>query len=279
MDDVLILGCGYLGRRLAALWQAEGRRVLATTRSAARAEELKAAGVVPLVCDLTDQTTLTALPRVETTIWCAAPARTAGTSLRTFYVGGLENVLAGLPAPDRFLYVSSTSVYGQCHGEEVDEDAVTEPAEESGRALLEAEELLRQRQPRALVLRFAGIYGPGRLLREQTLRAGEPLPGDPDGWLNLIHVDDGAAAVRVAAAKGRPGAIYNISDGRPVRRHAFFTRLAEVLGVPPPRFGPAPPAQAGRRIVNRRLRLELGMELRYPSFEEGLLQKRRKEEG
>lgn len=270
MRDVLILGYGYLGRRLAALWLAEGRRVLATTRSLTRAEELRAAGVVPVVCDVTDPATLTALPEVATAVWCVGPDRSTGTGLRELYVGGLGNVLARLPAPGRFLHISSTSVYGQRHGEEVDEDAATEPVEESGRVLLEAEELLRRICPAAVVLRFAGIYGPGRLLREQTLRAGEPLPGDPDGWLNLIHLDDGAAAVLAAAERGRPGTVYNVSDGRPVCRRDFFTRLAERLGAPPPRFVPAPREQANRRIVNRRLLQELRVELCCPNFEEGL---------
>ena len=96
------------------------------------------------------------------------------------------------------MYVSSTGVYGQCHGEEVDEESATEPVEESGRVVLEAERLLHQQLPEAVILRFAGIYGPGRLLRRQAIEAGEVLVGDPEKWLNLIHVADGAAAVHAA---------------------------------------------------------------------------------
>ena len=157
----------------------------------------------------------------------------------------------------------------------MDEGAATEPAEESGRVVLEAERLLRSACPGAVVLRFAGIYGPGRLPRAAAVRAGQPLASDPGGWLNLIHADDGAEAVLAAAARAAPGAVYNVCDDRPVRRGDFDARRAELLGAPPARFvpraaGAAPHELADRRVVNRRLRQELGVRLRYPSFEEGL---------
>jgi nucleoside-diphosphate-sugar epimerase len=187
------------------------------------------------------------------------------------YVDGLGNFLASRPPPERFVYVSSTSVYGQGDGGEVGETAATEPAEEAGRVVRETERLVWSHWPDAILLRFAGIYGPGRLLRRQeSLRAGEPLAGDPERWLNLIHVDDGAAAVLAAERLGQPGRVYNVCDDRPVRRRDFFTRLAHLLGAPEPRFVPAPQDRANRRIVNRRLHDELGVRLRFPSYSEGL---------
>lgn len=195
------------------------------------------------------------------------------------YVDGLANVLAALPQPaPRFVYVSSTSVYGQTDGEDVDERATTEPQEESGKVVLEAERLLRARLPSAVILRFAGIYGPGRLMRGQAIKAGEPIVGDAEKWLNLIHVEDGAAVVVAADERAAPGSIFNVTDGVPVRRHVFYTRLAEVLGAPQPRFVPlaagaiVPPHERGhRRIVSRRMREELGVTPRYPNYEAGLL--------
>ncbi len=273
--DALIVGCGYLGRRIAALWLAQGRRVFATTRG--RADELRGLGVEPIVCDLVNGAGLDALPSVASVAYCVGFDRGSGVGQRDVYVGGLENVLTRLPAPQRFVYVSSTGVYGQCDGEEIDESAATEPAEESGRVVLEAERLLRSRLPGAIVLRFAGIYGPGRLLRRQTIEQGEPLIGDPDRWLNLIHVEDGAAAVVAAAVRGEPGAVYNVCDDRPVRRREFYMELTRLLGAPPPRFVPPAPGsplppheRTNRRILNRRLRGELGLTLRYPTYVEGL---------
>lgn len=274
MSDKLVIGCGYLGRRVAARWRAAGHRVFATTRSPARADEFQRLGLEPVLCDVLDPGSLRALPDADTA-YCVGLDRAAGVDMHTVYVDGLANMLAALDGGrGRFIYVSSTGVYAQCGGEEVDETAETEPAAESGRVVLDAERLLRAERPDAVVLRFAGIYGPGRLIREKAVRAGEALSGDPDQWLNLIHVEDGAAAVTAAAERGRPGAVYNVSDGRPVRRRDFYTRMAEVLRAPPPWF--VPPAEGAavdpvnRRIVSRRMREELGVTPRYPSYEEGL---------
>jgi nucleoside-diphosphate-sugar epimerase len=180
------------------------------------------------------------------------------------------------PTRPRLLFISSTSVYGQTNGEEVDELSPTQPREEAGQALLRAEQFLHDGWPDAVVLRFAAIYGPGRLLRSKAIQAGEPIVADPDKWLNLIHVEDGADAVLAAEARAKHSAVYNVCDGHPVRRREFYTRMAEVLAAPPPRFVlPAPDAlppheTANRRVSNRRMLDELKVKLRYPNYDEGL---------
>ena len=224
MSDKLVIGCGYLGRRVAARWRAAGSRVFAATRSRGHADEFQRSGLEPVICDVLDHSSLRALPDATVVVYCVGLDRTAGVDMRTVYVDGLANVLTALAGKrnptaggGRFVYVSSTGVYAQSDGREVDENAATEPAAESGRVVLDAERLLHQRRPDAIILRFAGIYGPGRLIREKAVRSGEPLSGDPDQWLNLIHVEDGAAAVLAALERGRPGAVYNVCDDRPVR--------------------------------------------------------------
>jgi nucleoside-diphosphate-sugar epimerase len=269
MTDRLIVGCGYLGRRVAARWRADGGRVWATTRSPRRSDELRGLGVEPIIADVLDPSTLRRLPTVATVLYCVGLDRAAGVPMRRLHVGGLGNVLDVLPAPGRLVYISSTSVYGQTGGEEVDETAATEPVEESGAVVLEAEGLLRGRLPAAVVLRFAGIYGPERLLRAQALKAGEPIGGGAEKWLNLIHVEDGAAAVLAAEARGAPGGVYNVSDGCPVRRSEFYGCLAELLGAPPPQFGPSAEG-VNRRIVSHRLRAQTGWTPRYPDCRVGL---------
>jgi nucleoside-diphosphate-sugar epimerase len=278
MADKLIIGCGYLGRRIAALWRARNHRVFATTRSTARADEWRASGLQPIVCDVMDVSSLRSLPRVESIVYCIGRDRSTEVSMRSLYVDGLANVLDALSqSTPRFLYVSSTSVYGQTEGEEVDESAATEPQEESGQVVLAAERLLRERLPSAVILRFAGIYGPGRVMRGQAIKAGEPIVGDADKWLNLIQVEDGAAAVVAADERAAAGSIYNVADGEPVRRRAFYTKLAELLGAPQPQFVPLPtgvtipPHERGqRRILSRRMREELGVRLEYANYEAGL---------
>jgi len=265
----LIIGCGYLGRVVAGLWLTEGKRVAALTRS--RGEELWALGIEPICGDVTNPATLR-LPDPDTVLYAIGLDRSAGKSMREVYVAGLMNVLDALPSSRRFIYLSSTSVYGQPGGDWVDEDSPTEPVEENGRIVWECERLLRQRMPDAIILRFAGIYGPGRLIKRAAVERGEPLPTDPQKTINLIHVEDGARAVVAAAERGRPGATYNVADGHPVTRREFYGELARILGTPPPRFEPAVADRTDRRIGNRRLREELGLDFLYPDYRAGLRQ-------
>jgi nucleoside-diphosphate-sugar epimerase len=272
--DKLIIGCGYLGRRVARLWLEHGQRVWASTRRAEGVAELRTLGLQPIVCDVLSPGTLRDLPRMSTVLYCVGFDRSADQTMRDVYVEGLRRVLDVLTAPERFIYISSTSVYGQSSGEWVDETSPTEPEEESGRIVLDAEKALR---PDAIILRFAGIYGPGRLLRRQAVESGEVIRADPERWLNLIHVDDGAAAVLATEQHARPGAVYNVCDDTPIPRRAFYERLAELLGAAAPRFEPPAPGtplppheRANRRISNRRLRDELHFAPRHVSFREGL---------
>jgi len=285
----LVIGCGYLGQRVAALWRDSGDHVFATTRHAEEANRFRAEGLEPLVCDVLDRASLTQLPQVDTVLYAVGFDRSSGATMRAVYVDGLANVLSVAHASGsgfgRFIYVSSSSVYGQSDGGWVDEESPTEPQEESGRIVLEAERTLSsfsaRRHLRALsedshiILRFGGIYGPGRLLRRAAIERGEPIIGDADKWLNLTHADDGARVILAAEARGTPGRIYNVCDGTPVRRRDFYTALARVLGAPAPRFAPptaeVPPHElANRRIRNARMMEELRPELRYPEYAAGL---------
>jgi nucleoside-diphosphate-sugar epimerase len=269
LNSSLILGCGYLGRRVAWRWVEQGRRVFALTRG--NSEQLRALGIEPIVGDVCDPATLRDLPRVNTVFYAIGLDRSSGHSMREVYVDGLANVLTALPRPERFIHVSSTSVYGQTDGGWVNEESATEPVEDSGRVVLNAERLLRERIPEAIILRFAGIYGPDRLLRKAALLRGEPLVGDCEKWLNLIHVDDGVDAVLAAEAKAEPGSTFTIADGSPVSRREFYSHWAKVLGAPPAAFEHLPePGAANRRISNDAARSRLGWSPRHSSYRDGL---------
>ena len=251
----LIVGCGYLGRRVAARWLAAGKRVVALTRGNAAA--LSELGVEPITGDVLDPPSLKTLPAAATVLYAVGMDRTAGHSMRKVYVAGLGHVLDTLPPCGRFIHISSTSVYGQTDGGWVDENSPTEPIEESGKIVLEAERLLRSKLPTAIILRFAGIYGPGRF-RKQLL-TGEPFVGDAERWVNLIHVDDGVEAVLAAESRGEPGQTYNICDDEPVTRRAFYTHLAEMLGAPQAKFDHRPePDSPNRRVSNAKAKAALG---------------------
>lgn len=266
----LIFGCGYLGRRVAALWLARGDRVAALTRR--NAETLRASGIDPIAGDVLDAASLRSLPPASMVLYSVGLDRAAGKPMRAVYVTGLANVLDALPPCDRFVYVSSTSVYAQTDGGWVNEEATTEPTEEAGAVILEAERLLRAKRPDAIVLRFAGIYGPDRLLRKQPILKGEPLSGDAEKWLNLIHVDDGASAVLAAESRGAPGETYNIADGSPVTRRDFYTQLAELLNAPEAKFDHRPePGAPNRRVDSAKAKAALGWAPKFATYREGLL--------
>lgn len=266
----LILGCGYLGSRIAKAWVERGHRVAALTRS--RPKELAALDIEPIIGDVLDFESLKRLPIASTVLYAVGFDRTAGKTMREVYVEGLRNALLAIRCLGPILFVSSTSVYGQTDGEWVDEASPTEPTEESGKIVLEAERTLREFRPDAIILRFAGIYGPGRILRRQALMNGEPLVGDAEKWLNLIQVDDGVGSVLAAEAKGKRGETYLVSDGEPVRRRDFYLYSAQVLGAPTAQFQlPTQPIlEANRRITNTKARHELGFAPRFPSYREGL---------
>lgn len=280
--DVLIIGCGYVGRRAAAAWLAAGATVAALTRSAQNAAELSAEGILPIIGDVLQPETLSALPAADLVLYAVGFDRTANHSQREVYVDGLENVLAAItPKIGRLIYLSSTSVYGQTGGEWVDEESPCQPMRANGQVCLDAEQLLARRlagedTPAAHILRLAGIYGPCRLLaRIEALKNGDPLAGNPDGFLNLIHVDDIVRAIFACRARGEAGRTYLVSDDRPVTRREYYETLAELIGAPPPQFeGGASRRHAAeslnKRCRNRRLREELQVELAYPTIATGL---------
>lgn len=276
----LVFGCGYLGSRVARRWRDAGHLVWVVTRRAERAGELAAAGLRPIVADVTRRESLAALPTADVVLYSVGRDRSSGQSLHEVYSEGLTHVLAALRENvGRLVYTSSTGVYGQSDGESVDEDSPCQPRREGGRACLAAERVLAAHElgARAIVLRLAGLYGPGRLPYAAQLRAGEPIAASGEGWLNLVHVDDAAEAVLAAAERVVPPRVLLVSDGQPVRRRDYFAELARLCGGPPPRLVDAPAGshRAARELGNKRIDptrslRELGLTLRYPSYREGL---------
>jgi nucleoside-diphosphate-sugar epimerase len=280
--STLIVGCGYLGTRVASLLVGRGERVLGTVRSLERGDLLRSLGIEPLLADVRQPGTLEALPAVDRVLYCVGSNGETGAALRALGVDGLRNVLDALTGRvGRLVYASSTGVYGAGHGDWIDEEAPTDPLHESGRVILDAEGLLRSyaedRGPTAIILRFAGLYGPDRIPRRASLLRGEPIVGDPDRPLNLVHIDDAAAAAVAALDRGRPGRIYLVSDDRPLPRREYYTLAARLLGAPTPTFllptAGSPQAlreAASKRVSNRRLRTELDVKLSFQDIYTGL---------
>lgn len=281
---VLIIGCGYVGIQVGAELVRLGHTVSGLRRQANRTPELAAAGIVPLTGDITDASSLAAIaPNFDWVVNCAAS--TSGGSAedyRRVYFEGNRHVcrcLASAPLC-KFVYTSSTGVYGQNDGSWVDEACPAEPASATGKVLLEAEEELRRAHRDtgfpAVVLRVAGIYGPGRGYYARQLQHGEArIEGDGQRFINMVHRDDVAGAIIAALEKGEPGTVYNVCDEEPVAQAELYAWLAKRLGLPMPPAVPEEEAGVRRRgvtnkrISSRRLREELGYRFLYPTFRDG----------
>ena len=272
--DILIAGCGDVGGLLAERLRDAGHRVAGLRRRAG----LLPAGIEPLAADLGEPATLAALRErhFDIVVVTSAAGRFDEDHYRRVYVEGLANLFGVLRGEPHVLLSSSTAVYHQCNGEWVDEDSPTEPHGFSGRILLQAEALLRERAAhRATVLRFGGIYGPGRerLLRE--VAAGIGCAREPVRYTNRIHREDCAGILQFLVGRLLRGQalapLYLGVDSEPAPmwevRHWIAAELGVVLD------DAAGGAQGGRapgskRCSNRRL-LEAGYALRYPDFRAG----------
>jgi nucleoside-diphosphate-sugar epimerase len=282
--STLIVGCGYLGHRVGARLRDRGEQVHGTIRSPNRAEEIAGQGIEPVVADVLDLDSLRGLPATERVFYCVGFDRSAGATMRTVYVDGLQNVLDSLPrSVSRFVYASSSGVYGQTDGEWVDENSTTRPQHESGKVCLEAEQLVRvwadsrASSVSAVILRYVGLYGPGRVVRRAILERAEPIPGDPAKYLNLIHIDDAVLAGVAALETIEVEPIYLIGDDRPVTRREYYSLMATLLSAPEPRFEPPGPEgressrdATNKRVANHRMKRGLGLKLIYPDITTGL---------
>jgi nucleoside-diphosphate-sugar epimerase len=280
---VLIIGCGYVGLPLGAELVRLGHEVFGLNRSPDRAPELRARGIQPLVGDITRPETLAALPpRWDWVVNTVSSSKGGVEDYHRVYVQGTRHLLQWLAAspPRKYACAGSTSVYGQTDGSLVKETSPAEPADGLGRTLLAAEQLLleaaRDTQFSAVILRVAGIYGPGRgHLFLQYLKDGARITGRGERLLNMIHRDDVVNCLVAALRSGRAGEIYNAVDDEPVPEIHFFRWLSETLGKNMPPFevaGEAPArkrALTNKKVSNRKLRMELGCQLRYPTFRQG----------
>ncbi len=280
---VLIVGCGYVGLPLGAELVRQGHEVFGLRRSSAGDAELQAAGIRPLVGDITRPDDLVRLPSPFDWVVNVVSSNKGGVdAYREIYLEGtghLINWLAGQPVK-KYIFTSSTSVYGQTNGAMVKEDAATEPASPTSQLLVQTEKLLleaaRSRKFPAVILRVAGIYGPDRgHLFLQYLRNEARIAGKGERILNMIHRDDLVSVVIAALKNGRPGEIYNAVDDEPVAQIHFFRWLSETLGKWMPPFmteeenANRKRGLTNKKVSNRRMKMELGVPLKYPNFRQG----------
>lgn len=297
---LLLVGCGDVGQRIAALIGAKHPpdrvRVLGTVRSDERAAELRARGIRPLKADLDDRrTTQRVRGFARWMIDLAPPPNAGGVDPRS------RRLLAALasrqPAVDRepsrrWVYVSTTGVYGDCGGAVFDETRPVAPRNERAVRRVDAETRFRkagaERAARTSILRVPGIYDSRDRLPIERLRRGTPaLTPEDDVHTNHIHADDLATICWLTVFRGRTCRVVHAVDDSDLKMGDYFDRVADAARLPrPPRLARSALAAVvspmllsfmseSRRLLNHRLRNELRIRLTYPTVDDTLAEFRR----
>jgi len=189
MARILVAGCGDIGSLTAQRWRSAGHQVVGLRRRIAALPE----AIEGIAADLTDATSLSVLEGQLFDLVLVASSAGAFTrqAYQQVYVDGLVNLLRAVSGKPSWLLVSSTGVYHQTDGEWVNEESATCPASFSGQALLRAEQILADKAPADYsIVRFGGIYGPGRTRMLDDVRAGKGCPRSPVQYTNRIHRND-----------------------------------------------------------------------------------------
>lgn len=273
--NVLIVGCGKIGFGLAAALSGSGHSVTGLKRT-----PLAVPPPFPLLLnDITRPLSSASIPTdYDLVVFAVSADSRQHEHYQALYETGLNNVLnhfADAGATPPFLMVSSTSVYGQNGGEWVDEGSSTQPASATAQWLVKAEQRLWQAGERNCVVRFSGIYGPGRDWLLRRAAAGEAIQRDPPSYTNRIHQDDCLAVLLFLIGKMLDGTkldpCYLASDNDPAPLWDVMTWIAAQFGYPPPQALPtALDVPQNKRCSNARLNA-LGYRWLYPSYKDGYL--------
>lgn len=272
VKKVLIAGCGDVGSRLSLRLSCDGCQVWGLRRDISRLPS----GLQAIQADLSDDRHFPDLPTaLDAVVYCAAAGQRDEDSYRRTYVSGLQTLLSQLKkqhiAPKRILFTSSTAVYGQDAGEWVNEASVTQPNNFNGKLLLEAEQLLANSGFEHVILRFGGIYGPGRGALLRQLQAGKvQVCEDFPQYTNRIHSEDCAGFLQHLLGRDRVASHYVVVDNESAPMAEVADWLARRMAIDLPKRVPRERIEKGqnKRCDNSRLR-ETGYRLLYPSYREG----------
>jgi len=283
LSSTVVTGFGYTGERLCHRLRSVGASVTAIVRNDSAHDALSALGCQIVDWNL-DQ------PYAETNHDSSDPLEFMDQAVLFHLVpppsqghhdSRLRQLLNDITsAPPAAIILASTSgVYGDRQGQWIDETVSLQPATDRARRRVDAEQtaqaFCREHGVRLVILRIAGIYGPGRL-PVKRLTANTPLPPSEEiGFTNRIHVDDLVTIMLAAADRGSDGAIFNVADGAPCSTRDWFEQVAQLTGLPPPPLISLAAAQTqlspmfmsflreSRRLDISRLREELHVELAY----------------
>lgn len=259
----LIIGCGYLGKRLAGLL--DGQACWLTHRTA---QLLKATGkskTHSLLLDINNEASWACLNVLSNKpglmIYCLVPPGQIDAGTFTRFIKQLNHL-----GSRRCVLVSSTVVYGNTE-RMVDADSDVELDNERARRQYQIEQEWLANLNHASVVRSAGIYGPERVIGRNSIMNGDAIKGDPEGWLNLIHVDDLASLLIRMSELEQLEQIELACDGSPVRRRDYYSYLAELLNQAQPKFNQDSHSRgAGRRCDNKLTITRTGWQPQHSDF-------------
>jgi nucleoside-diphosphate-sugar epimerase len=282
--NVLIVGCGDIGVRVARLLQQADATVSGLARSDSSAGRLRAHDIEPVMGDLDDAASLIDLPTAGKLVLYFAPPPGGGphdSRMRNFC-----HAVDSKQLPVRVVYMSTSGVYGDCGGEWVSETTPVNPQTSRAQRRAHAETTLREwgtiHDVPVVILRVTGIYGPGRLPLARVQQGHPILREEESPPTNRIHADDLAAVCAKAAEIAAGGEIFNVSDGQPGTMTQYFNAVSDLLGLPRlPQVDMAEAKQVmnpmmlsylteTRRMDNRKMVEQLGVTLMYPDLESGL---------
>lgn len=267
-------GLGYVAGYLAQAVIRAGGSVSGTTRSAEKCAALRELGVNAYVMG---QDEIQQALSQATHIIVSIPPDILGEDVNTAYMEYINNgAWIG--------YLSTTGVYGDCKGEWVDENSLTQPTEARSSARLQAEKRWRAlgkgRGITVQIFRLGGIYGPGRNTLEQLQRGTARRIDKPGHYFSRIHIDDIVQVLQAAMSAPQQEQVYNVCDDSPSSSREVVEYASSLLGMEPPPLeafetaGLSPVARsfyaANRRVCNDRIKQVLGVRLRYPTYREGI---------
>ncbi len=282
MSVALIIGCGDVGLRVAQRLISREQQVTGIVLSEHSASLCEECGIEALHTDLDDLDALDVIETTDTEIYYFAPPPSQGehdTRIAHFLA------VAKARPPKRLVYISTTGVYGDCNGEWIDETWPASPQTERANRRWNAEQQLGEWSSASgtdvIILRVGGIYGPDRLPIERIPKMTVICPEEAP-YSNRIHADDLAEICIAAMDRGKPGEIYNATDGDPTTMTDYLYRVADRAGIERPPCASLDEAEEklspamlsfvseARRIDNSKMLKELGVELQYPTLEKGL---------
>lgn len=271
-EQVLIVGCGDIGRRLAQCLPQETYEVTGLRRT----PHADSSSINYQSCDVTDAGQLSDVLKLNFTVIVVTmtPSERSDGGYERAYVQTCRNLMDGLNAnslkPRLVIFVSSSAVYAQMDGGWVDETSPTEPESFSGRRLLEAEAIIQTSEFTNIILRFSGIYGPGRNRLIEQVRQGKASTSQH--FTNRIHADDCARSLAHLIEMNRNGqpleSVYLATDSAPAPMVEVVTWLAQQVGVTDFLSEDTPNERGNKRCSNQRL-LASGFEFHYPTYKEG----------